>query len=251
MKNLVALITGSTDGIGRQCAMEMAKAGATVLLHGRDAARAEATAQEARKYSGNNNVDFVVADFQSLAQVRRMAGTIVDNYPKLNVLVNNAGVYERTRRLSEDGFEMTFAVNHLAPFLLTSLLLEHLKKNAPATIVNVSSMVHQRARWDPSYLKFENHYDAYEAYGVSKLGNLLFTYELARRLQGSDVTVNALHPGVIATKLLKAGFGSFGRTIGQRRRGKDYARAQRTARFECNRQVFCGGQANGFFTTIS
>ncbi len=139
-----------------------------------------------------------------------MAAQIIERHPELNILVNNAGTYERVRRLSEDGFEMTFAVNYLAPFLLTNLLLELMRKNRPARIINVSSMVHQQARWDPTFLKYEHHYDAYQAYAVSKLGNLLFTYELARRLRGLDVTVNALHPGVIATKLLRAGFGSAG-----------------------------------------
>ncbi len=210
MNNLRVLITGSTDGIGRQCALETAGNGATVILHGRDAARARAAAEEIRKRYGNSDVDFVAADFRSLAQVRRMAAQIAEKHPKLNVLVNNAGTYERTLQLTDDGFETTFAVNHLAPFLLTNLLVEVLKKNAPSKIINVSSMVHQQARWDASFARGGNHYDAYSAYAVSKLGNLLFTYELAQRLQGTGVTVNGLHPGVIATKLLRAGFGSSG-----------------------------------------
>jgi NAD(P)-dependent dehydrogenase (short-subunit alcohol dehydrogenase family) len=210
MDNPCILITGSTDGIGRQCALELAKQGAAVIVHGRDATRARATTEEIKEKSGNDRVNFVAADFRSLAQVRQMAAQIVQEHSKLNILVNNAGTYERTRRLSEDGLEMTFAVNHLAPFLLTNLLLEILKRNAPAKIINVSSMAHQRARWDTSYLKGENHYDAYRTYAVSKLANLLFTYELAGRLEGTDIAVDALHPGVISTKLLRAGFGSFG-----------------------------------------
>lgn len=210
MNTTTVLFTGSTDGIGRQCALELAKSGATVLLHGRDGSRGKSVLEDIRKVSGNANVDLVIADFRSLAHVRRMAAEILDKYSRLDVLVNNAGTYLRKHEMTEDSFESTFAVNHLAPFLLTNLLLDLLKKCAPAKIINVSSMAHQQGRFDVTNLQAEKHFDAYGAYALSKLANLMFTYELARRLEGSGVTVNALHPGVISTKLLRAGFGSFG-----------------------------------------
>lgn len=210
MDSKVILITGSTDGIGRQTALELAKTGATVLVHGRNASLGKTVLEEIRKHSQNDNLELFIADFASLKQVRRLADEIHKKHPRLDVLVNNAGVYMRQRQLTEDGFEMTFAVNHLAPFLLTNLLQDLLKKSAPSKIINVSSMAHQGARFDLGDLQGEASFEPYDAYSRSKLANLLFTYELARRLENSGVTVNALHPGVIATKMLKASFGSFG-----------------------------------------
>jgi NAD(P)-dependent dehydrogenase (short-subunit alcohol dehydrogenase family) len=210
MDNRVILITGSTDGIGKQAALELARKGATVLLHGRNPSLVKTVLEQTKKQSQNDNVDLFVADFASLKQVRRFADEVRNKYAKLDVLVNNAGVYMRDRQLTEDRFEMTFAVNHLAPFLLTNLLLDLLKRSAPSKIINVSSMAHQGARLDLNDLQAEKHFEAYGAYSKSKLANLLFTYELAQRLNKSGVTVNALHPGVIATKMLKAGFGSMG-----------------------------------------
>ncbi len=139
-----------------------------------------------------------------------MADNVLKRYKKLDVLVNNAGVYMRHRELTEDGFETTFQVNHLAHFLLTHLLLDLLKRSAPSRIINVSSMAHSNSKPDFDNLQAEKKFSAYGAYSLSKLANILFTYELANRLQGTGVTVNCLHPGVIATKLLRAGFGSFG-----------------------------------------
>ena len=210
LKNEVILITGSTDGIGRQAALELAGTGATVLLHARNAERGQAVIDEIQKASRNENLQLFTADFASLSQVRQMANELLQKCGRLDILVNNAGVYMKHRRLTEDGFETTFAVNHLAPFLLTNLLLDLLKKSSPATIINVSSMAHQGARYDPHNLQGEKDFEPYDAYSRSKLANLLFTYELARRLAGSGVAVNALHPGVIATKMLRASFGSFG-----------------------------------------
>jgi NAD(P)-dependent dehydrogenase (short-subunit alcohol dehydrogenase family) len=210
MMDKTILITGSTDGIGQQCAMQLAQMGARVILHGRNPSRGKALLEHIRKKSKNDSVDLFLADFASLRQVRCMADEILAKYPKIDILVNNAGVYVRERQLSEDGFEMTFAVNHLAHFLLTNLLLDALKAGAPSKIVVVSSMAHQNARLDFDNLQGEKRYDAYGTYSISKLANLLFTYELAERLKDTSISVNALHPGVIATKLLQAGFGSFG-----------------------------------------
>jgi NAD(P)-dependent dehydrogenase (short-subunit alcohol dehydrogenase family) len=210
MRNKTVLITGSTDGIGQRCASDLAKSGMTVLIHGRNPDRGNVVVEQIKKSTGNDHIEFFGADFTSLKQVRQLAATIQQKHPSLDVLVNNAGTYMRSRQLSEDGFELTFAVNHLAPFVLTDLLLNQLKRNAPAKIINVSSMAHQSARLDMQNLQGEKGFDPYGAYAVSKLANLLFTYELANRLRGTNVTVNALHPGVIATKLLRAGFGSLG-----------------------------------------
>ncbi len=152
----------------------------------------------------------MLADFSSLRQVRALADEVRGLTDRLHVLVDNAGVYQERRHVTEDGLETTFQVNYLAPFLLTNLLLDLLFTAAPARIVVVSSAVHQRAPVDLDDLQGEKRYDGYSAYGLSKLGNLLFTYELAERLQGSGVTVNALHPGAVSTKLLHAGFRSSG-----------------------------------------
>ena len=210
MENKIILITGSTDGIGKQAALEVARKGATVLLHGRNPSLGNTVLEQTKKQSQNDKIDLFIADFASLRQVRRLANEVCKKYAKLDVLVNNAGAYMRDRQLTEDGFEMTFAVNHLAPFLLTNLLMDLLKRSAPSKIINVSSMAHQGAHLDLNDLQAEKRYDAYDVYSKSKLANLLFTHELAHRLENSGVTVNALHPGVIATKMLRAGFGSMG-----------------------------------------
>jgi retinol dehydrogenase 14 len=210
MENEVILITGSTDGIGKQAALDRARKGATVLLHGRNPAAGKTVLEQIKRTSQNDNISLFIADFTSLRQVRRLADEILDKHSKLDVLVNNAGVYMRDRQLTEDGFEATFAVNHLAPFLLTNLLLQLLKQSAPSRIINVSSMAHQGARLNLNDLHGERRFDPYDAYSKSKLANLLFTYELANRMRNSGVAVNAVHPGVIATKMLRAGFGSMG-----------------------------------------
>lgn len=208
MKNKIVLITGSTDGIGQQCAVEFARRGATVLLHGRNPSRGNAVLQNIRRISGHYRHDLFIADFASLNQVRKMAADIQQRYNRLDILVNNAGVYIAERQLSGEGYEMTFAVNHLAPFSLTNLLLDLLRKSTPSKIINISSVAHQNAHLDFDNLHGEKQYDPYGAYALSKLANLLFTYELANLLEGSGMTAIALHPGVVATKLLRAGFGS-------------------------------------------
>ena len=178
MQGKIILVTGSTDGIGKETARQLAELGASVIVHGRHADRCEAARDEIRATTGNSRVDFVAADLSSQRQVRQMAAEIIARYDRLHVLINNAGVILLQRQLSEDGLEMSFAVNHLAPFLLTHLLLDRLKQSAPARIINVSSTVHYDAPLKFDNLQGERKYNGVEAYKIAKLGNVLFTYEL-------------------------------------------------------------------------
>ncbi len=212
MKNKTVLITGSTDGIGKQTAFELAQMGAQVVIHGRNEQRCGKTAREIQSLLPQAKLAWLCADLASLKQVRQMATEFNDRFDRLDVLINNAGVFEAQRRLSADGFEMTFAVNHLAHFLLTGLLLDKIRQNAPARIINISSMAHA-SQMDFDNLQGERGYSGYQAYALSKLANILFTVELAERLQNSAVTVNCLHPGVISTKLLQAGWGMGGASL--------------------------------------
>jgi len=214
MSGKIVLITGSTDGIGRQTAIELAALGAHVLVHGRNAERVHRTVQEVQNGAGKDKAAGFVADFSSLRWVRSLADEIQRKYDKLDVLLNNVGVYMKDRQLSEDGFEMTFAVNHLAPFLLTVHLLELLKRSSPSRIINVSSRIHSDSIGFDN-LQGEITYNGYEAYCLSKLCNILFTYELADRLRGSIVTVNCLTPGAVNTKLLRAASSVQGQSIAE------------------------------------
>jgi len=213
MKNKFVLITGATDGIGKRTAYELAEKNATVILHGRDKERLLKTQEEISHLANNNNISIVTANLSSLKQVRLAAEEIKTKFKQLDVLINNAGVYMKTRVLTEDGFETTFAVNHLAPFLITNLLLNLLKQSNSSRIINVSSIAHTRAQLVFENLNSAKHFDAYNAYSVSKLANVLFTYKLADQLKNDGVTVNALHPGVIDTKLLHAGFNIGGASV--------------------------------------
>jgi retinol dehydrogenase 14 len=208
MKGRTVLVTGGTDGIGKQIALTLAGKGATIILHGRNPSKTAITAAEIRAKTGNGAVETAVADFTSLAQVRACADDIKARFPALHVLVHNAGVFMNERVVTVDGLEATLAINHVAPFLLTHLLLDLLKKSAPARVITISSIAHTRAKLDFGNLQWEKAFEGYGAYALSKLANVLFTVELARRLQGTGVTANCLHPGVIATKLLQIGFGN-------------------------------------------
>ncbi|MBF6593324.1 MAG: SDR family oxidoreductase [Thermaceae bacterium] len=199
MNGKTVLITGATNGIGKATATELAGLGATVVITGRDRARGHAVLEEIRSKTGNSKLDLLVADLSSQAEVRRLAAEFKAKYPRLNVLINNAGGFFDTRQTNVDGLEYTFAFNHLAYFLLTNLLLDTLKVSAPSRIVNVSSAAQSSGRLNFDDLQAEKRYSGMAAYNNSKLANVLFTYELARRLQGSGVTVNALHPGVVNT----------------------------------------------------
>ena len=203
----ICLVTGATSGIGMSTAIGLAGLGAHVIVHGRDEARCDTTVQVIRRVTGHDRAGHVVADFRRLDDVRAMADEVLSRYGGLHVVVNNAGTYMQGRVETEDGFETTFQVNHLAPFLLTNLLLERLAESAPARVVNVTSVAHTQVHEvDFEDLHAQQGYSAYGAYALSKLANVLFTYELARRLEGTGVTANCLHPGVVATKLLHEGF---------------------------------------------
>ena len=201
MQNKICLITGATSGIGQATAMGLAKIGATVIVAGRDEKRCQNTVAHIQQETGNFHVDYLLADLSVQAQIRQMAEEFKSRYQRLDVLVNNAAAIFFFRRVSADGIEMNFALNHLAYFLLTNLLLDMLKASVPARIVNVASNSHYGQHLDFDNLELKRGYNPMRAYGRSKLCNLYFTYELARRLEGTGVTVNAMHPGFVHTNM--------------------------------------------------
>ncbi len=199
MAGKVVLITGGTGGIGKATAIGLAAIGARVGITGRDLARAEQAAADIRSASENPAVDAFAADMTSQAEVRRLAAAVLDAYPRLHVLVNNVGGFWAHRHPTADGLERTFALNHLAPFLLTNLLLDRLKASAPARVVTVSSGAQSMGRIDFNDLQGALNYSGQRAYNQSKLANIMFTNELARRLDGAGVTATSVHPGVVRT----------------------------------------------------
>jgi retinol dehydrogenase-14 len=199
MAGKVVLITGGTGGFGKATAIGLATLGARVGITGRDLARAEQAAADIRAASGNPAIDTFAADLTSQAEVRRLAVAAHDAYPRQDVLVNNVGGFWTHRHLTTDGLEHTFALNHLAPFLLTNLLLDRLRASAPARVVTVSSGAQAMGRIAFDDLQGARHYSGHRAYSQSKLANVLFTNELARRLEGTGVTATAVHPGVVRT----------------------------------------------------
>jgi retinol dehydrogenase 14 len=200
MAGKTVLVTGGTGGIGKATATGLAARGAHIGIVGRDLRRAQAAAADIMRESGNPaRVDVFVADVSAQAEVRRLATELLDHYSRLDVLINNVGGFWATRRLTADGLEHTFAVNHLAPFLLTHLLLDRIKASAPARIVTVSSGAQAMGRIDFADLQGAAKYSGQRAYNQSKLANVMFTYELARRLAGTGVTATVLHPGVVRT----------------------------------------------------
>lgn len=209
MKGKVSLVTGATSGIGKAAAEELARLGATVVVVGRNDEKCAATVDQIRRTTGSPSIEYLLADLSSQSEVRRLAQEFKEKYASLDVLVNNAGAIMLSRQFSVDNIEMTFALNHLAYFLLTNLLMDPLTASPAARVVNVSSGAHQGARMDFGDLQGRRRYTGWRAYGRSKLANLLFTYELARRLKGTSVTANALHPGLVGTNLL-ANNGRFG-----------------------------------------
>lgn len=205
MQGKRVLVTGATDGIGKVAAIELAKMGAEVIIVGRDAIKTRKVMIDLKQASGSTRVDMLLADLSSMADVRAVAEEFLSRHERLDVLLNNAGAYFAEYRTSADGYEMTFALNHLAYYLLTALLLDALKATAQekgeARIVNVSSSAHRSGQhgFQEERLRDGGGYRGLNAYSESKLANILFTYELARQLEGSGVTANALHPGLVAT----------------------------------------------------
>jgi NAD(P)-dependent dehydrogenase (short-subunit alcohol dehydrogenase family) len=199
VKNKIVLITGATNGIGKAAARELAKQGATVVIVRRDKIKTEAVTNELRSNPGNSNVEYLLADLSSQASIRQLAEDFKARHSRLDVLINNAGGIFDTRETTVDGLEYTFAFNHLAYFLLTNLLLDVLKASSPSRIINVSSTAQGLARLDFDDLQSTKRYEGFSVYAKSKLANVMFTYELAKRLQGTGVSVNAVHPGRVNT----------------------------------------------------
>jgi NAD(P)-dependent dehydrogenase (short-subunit alcohol dehydrogenase family) len=200
LKGKHCLVTGATSGLGAVTALELARRGAAVVVAGRDAQKVGAQADAIRRATGAR-VETAVADLASLAEVRRLAAEVAGRFERLDLLVNNAGTYLFERTLTADGLEKTFAVNYLSHFLLTNLLLDRLRESPSARIVSLSSVAHRDGKIEWDNLQGERHYERLDAYARSKLAILMFTYELARRLAGTHVTANAVHPGIVATGL--------------------------------------------------
>lgn len=207
------LVTGSTDGIGWETARELLALGHWVLVHGRSREKAARAAEGFRKKMPLSRVEPVWGDLSSMSEVAQLAGQVAGLAPSLDVLLNNAGLYPTRRQMTRDGIELTMAVNHFAVQLLTLRLLENLKKAKQGRVVTVSSMAHGGGKIDLDDMNFERSFSSYGAYAASKLANILFTKALAKRLNGTAVTANCLHPGVIDTKLLRAGFAMGGRSL--------------------------------------
>jgi NAD(P)-dependent dehydrogenase (short-subunit alcohol dehydrogenase family) len=202
MEGKICIITGANSGIGKATAIGLAKMNATIVMICRSKERGEEAQKEIIELTGNKKVDLLLCDLSSQESIRKFVSEFKSKYQKLHILINNAGVMLTKRGVSVDGFEMNFAVNHLAPFLLTNLLLDALKKSAPSRIINVSSAAHRMAKMDFDDLQSEKmKYRLMKIYGASKLALMLFSYELSRILEGTSVTVNTLHPGLVNTNL--------------------------------------------------
>jgi NAD(P)-dependent dehydrogenase (short-subunit alcohol dehydrogenase family) len=211
MSNLerkTCLVTGATSGIGQEIALGLWGMGANVVLVGRNRAKCESTLQQIKSSTNpakaGNGISYLVGDLSSQASIRQLAKDYLSSHERLDVLVNNAGVFVANRTTTIDGIELTFAVNHLAPFLLTNLLLDRIRASSPSRIITTSSVAHMGAQIDFDDIQFNRRsYSGIGAYGQSKLANILFTKELARRLEGTDVTANCFHPGAVRTNLVK------------------------------------------------
>jgi len=202
-KGKLCLITGATNGIGKATAIELAKEGFHIVFTYRNLEKGESTLEEIKMQSGNTSVEAMYCNLESLDSIKQFTEAFKVKYEKIDVLINNAGIWETKRYVTEDGYEKTFAVNHLAPFLLTNLLIGLLKKAAPSRIINVSSEAHRFATIDFNDIMCEKSFSSMKAYGQSKLANILFTKELSVQLKDYGVTVNCLHPGVVNTGLFQ------------------------------------------------
>ncbi len=197
----VCLVTGANSGIGRETTLGLARLGGTIVMLARNLERGEEAKDYVVRESGNSHIDLMICDLSVRNEIEHFSSEFTQNYPRLDVLVNNAGAVFSRRQLTQDGFENTLAVNYLAPFLLTNRLLPLLRKSAPSRVVNLTSGLHSRGRVDLDDLQSEKHYKSMDVYQNSKLMVLLFTYRLARELEGTGVTVNAVSPGFVATNL--------------------------------------------------
>lgn len=205
-------ITGSTDGIGKQTALDLAAMGHEIIIHGRNQQRCKDTFNLVSKETQNKNLHWLNADLTDLSEITSLSEKLKGKFNKIDVLINNAGVFENQKIILPNGLEKTFMVNHIAYFSLTLQMLDLLKQSTAGRIVNVSSQA-QAGTIDFDNLNGEKYYDGFNAYALSKLENVLFTYKLSRMINGSGLTVNALHPGVISTKLLHTGWGSGGASV--------------------------------------
>lgn len=209
MQAPICLITGATEGVGKVTAAQLARKGFTVVLAARNGSKAEAVKQEIVASTGNQNVDYIIADLKSLTQIRKLSETFKERYPRLDVLINNAGIFAPKRVLTEDGYETTYQVNYLSQFYLVQLLLDEIKKSSQGRIINLSSSVYAAGKFDVENLQSEKRFSTFGAYATSKLLVLLFTIELANRLKGTTIAANAVHPGVVKTQMMLTAPGMF------------------------------------------
>jgi NAD(P)-dependent dehydrogenase (short-subunit alcohol dehydrogenase family) len=214
MTGKTVLITGATNGIGKIAAIELARMGANLAIVARNRSKGQAVLEEITRETNNVQIELFIADLSSMADVRKLAQEFMAKHGTLDVLLNNAGAFYSERKLSADGLEMTFALNHMSYFLLTNLLLPTLKNTANARIVSVSSAAHFQGKLDFANLQGEQKFSGWKAYGDSKLENVLFTFALARRLAGTGVTANCLHPGFVKTGFADGNSGWFSTVFG-------------------------------------
>ncbi len=203
MSKKICIITGATSGIGKETAFALAEKGGSVIVVSRNDKKCISTVKAIKKKTGNNHVDHISADLSDLKQVRNLARQLKEKYPCIDVLINNAGGYFKTRLETVDDYEMNFALNHLSPFLLTNLLIDNLKESSQGRIINVSSSAHFKGKIKFEDLQLQNDFNGFNAYAQSKLALTLFNHKLAEQLKDTNVTVNALHPGLVATNFGK------------------------------------------------
>ena len=248
MNGKVCLVTGATDGIGKVSARVLAELGAKVIIVGRNPEKSAIVLAELRSISGNENIDLLMADLAVMQEVRDLAEQVISRYDRIDVLLNNAGGYFTKHEITSDGLEMTFALNHMSYFLLTNKLMELLKYSAPARIVNVSSDAHYGVDIEFDNLNGEQEYKAWKAYQKSKLANVLFTYELLKKVPG-NITVNCLHPGFVATNFGHNNGGFFGPVlkIAQRISAIDPEEGAKTSIFLCSAPEVKGVSGKYFY----
>ena len=248
MNGKICLITGAADGIGKVSARVLAEMGAKVIIVGRNPEKSAAVLTELKSSSGNENIDLLMADLAVMQEVRDLAEQVTNSYDRLDVLLNNAGGYFSKHEITSDGLEMTFALNHMSYFLLTNKLMELLKYSAPARVVNVSSDAHYGVDMEFENLNGEQEYKAWKAYQKSKLANVLFTYELLKKVPG-NITVNCLHPGFVATNFGHNNGGFFGPVlkIAQRISAIDPEEGAKTSIFLCSAPEVKGVSGKYFY----